>query len=113
MRRRARERPLVERLVGSLGRLLPRETRQRIFEPACNDLVREHLGSGEGPNGRWSLAFGATKLVLGSVCFGLLHVVFDRKRVKRFFVGLAVFAGIIVIVGTFLLRDWICQIARY
>ena len=113
MKPSSKERPLVERLMGSLGRLLPTEIRRRIFEPACNDLVREHLTAESGRRSSWSLALRTVILVLRSMCFGLVHAVFDRKRVKRLIVGLSVFVGIVAIVGIILLRDWIGQFARY
>lgn len=106
-------RRFAERLLVSLGRLLPGEVRRRIFEPAYYDLLREHMADGARKQTRWSLSLGAARLLIGSMGCGLAHVALNRRAIKRFLVGLTVFASLVTIVSAIFLRDWLGQVLRY
>ena len=107
------DRRFVERLIVSLGRLLPGEARRRIFEPAFYDMVREQLAADAKSYSRWSLVLRAMKLAFGSLGYGLTHISVNRRIVKRFLIGSAVVTALIAIVSAIILRDWISQIVRY
>ena len=107
------DRRFAERLLVSLGRLLPGEVRRRIFEPAYFDLLREHVADGARKQTRWSLSLGAARLLIGSMGCGLAHVALNRRTIKRFLVGAGVVTALIAIVSAILLRAWIGQFLSY
>lgn len=77
--------PDVQRTVARwlrLGRLLPREVRERVFEPAFYDVVRTWLQSGPGSRG---IPFGARALWTALRCgpIALPRAFFNHGRLTK------------------------------
>ncbi len=66
----------------ALGRLLPREIRERVFDPAFTDLMRAWLlrGSGAGAAPFW---LAAARTYLGCVPIAVPHFFVRRGRLTR------------------------------
>ena len=94
----------------SLGAVLPKEIRERIFEPACYDLLRERAGCGGDRRERWSYSLRAVNILLSSTWRGALLVLPKRRGVRKF-AKIAVLGGLAAaILMLILLRDWIMQL---
>lgn len=65
-----------------IGRILPRDVRERIFEPAFYDVVRVWLGE-RGARGRVPLGVRVLWTVLGCVRIALPGLVVSRGRLTR------------------------------
>lgn len=84
-----------------LGRLLPRDVRERIFEPAFADLLRAHLQSSE----RAALPFGVRAIAHYVRCLpiALPGLFYARGRVTRLgrvcLAGLSAVALVVVLVA--------------
>ena len=65
-----------DRVLRMMSRLLPRELRERVFEPALADLLASEAGASRTP--RWRLA----RLVLVLECFRLSipQLLWRRRR---------------------------------
>ena len=94
-----------------LGVLLPADVRRRLFEPAYYDLMREQLGSHPGDRAERRMAIRALTLFLASSWYGAQLMLLDRRRVARIVIGLFVVAAASSVILSFLLREWIFQIA--
>ncbi len=94
----------------ALGTVLPREIRERIFEPACYDLLRERASRDKDRRERWSYSLRAVNILLSSSWRGALLVLPKRRGVRKF-AKIAVFGGLAAaILMLILLRDWILQL---
>ena len=88
----------------SLGHLLPREVRERVYEPACYERLREVL-AGRSPS-RAGVGVYAIHVFLGTAGRNLPRIWFDGRRLSglgRVAIGLGVVA-----VGS-----WMVVMARY
>lgn len=67
----------------ALGRLLPRDVRERIFDPAFSDLVYTWLNSADGPR---RVAFGVKAMSTYVACFPIAipRLFVRRGRLTRF-----------------------------
>jgi len=82
-----------------LGRLLPAEVRERIFEPAFGDLLRSHLTTREGAASRVPFPVRVAATFLGCAGIALPRLVVRHGRLTRFArVGLSVVAVATVVV---------------
>lgn len=94
----------------SLGAVLPREIRERIFEPACYDLLRERASRDKDLREKWSYSLRAVNILVSSTWRGAL-LVLPRRRSFRRFAKIAVLGGFAaLILMLVLLRDWIMQL---
>ncbi len=94
----------------SLGAVLPREIRERIFEPACYDLLRERASRDNDRRERWSYSLRAVHILVSSTWRGALLVLPKRRSVRRL-AKIAVLGGLAAaILMLILLRDWIRQL---
>ncbi len=94
----------------SLGVVLPREIRERIFEPACYDLLRERVSRDRDRRRKWSDSLRAVNILVSSTWRGALLVLPKRRGVRKF-AKIAVWGGLAVaILMLILLRDWIRQL---
>ncbi len=76
-----------------LGRLLPAEIRERIFEPAFGDLLRSHLAPGRGARRTLPFPVHVAGTFLGCVGIALPHLIVRRGKLTRLArVGLSVVA---------------------
>ncbi len=89
---------------------MPREIRERIFEPACYDLLRERAGCGEDRRERWSYSLRAVNILVSSTWRGALLVLPKRRGIRKF-AKIAVLGGLAAaILMLIFLRDWILQL---
>ncbi len=106
------EQPVRQSRWFGIGSLLPAEVRQRLFEPAYYDLVREELAERKGARG-WPFGLRAVWLLLASSAQGVVFFLQDRQRRRKFAIGLAWTAGIITVIMALLLREWIGSLAAH
>ncbi len=95
-----------------LGRLLPREVRTRIFEPAYNDLLREWLASGEEAP-PWRFGVRALGILGGSAGVGVRRALLRRERIATVLKLVAGLVTLIAILLVVLLRDWIAYVVTH
>ncbi len=94
----------------ALGTVLPREIRERIFEPACYDLLRERVSRDKDRREKWSYSLRAVHILVSSTWRGALLVLPKRRSVRRL-AKIAVLGGLAAaILMLILLRDWILQL---
>ena len=94
----------------SLGAVLPREIRERIFEPACYDLLRERASRDKHRRERWTYSLRAVNILVSSTWRGALLVLPKRRGVRKF-AKIAVLGGLAAaILMLIFLRDWILQL---
>ena len=79
--------PVPERFAGidrwrALGRLLPRDVRERIFEPAFGDLVRSWLNTGRAAS-RLPFAMRAVGTYMGCVPIAIPRIFVRGGRLTR------------------------------
>lgn len=69
-----------ERWLGALGRLLPVRIRERVFEPACYDLVFEHL---RGHRSTHMLGPRIFAILVYVATANFPRVLFEKRRPSR------------------------------
>ena len=70
-----------ETLLGVFARVLPREFRERVFEPAVADLLLAEHAQAPGNPARWCARAG---LVGACLSVGLPRLIWSRGRPTRF-----------------------------
>ena len=95
----------------ALGALLPAEVRQRLFEPAYYDLVREELVKHKGERSAWAFGRRTGWLLLTSFCLGAVLLLRDRTRRRKLARGLALTALVATLIMAVLLHEWIGFVA--
>ena len=61
------------------GRFLPRQIRERVYEPACRDAYIEAAGEGRGESRPWTLI----GMALDSLRVGFPFLFIHRRRLTR------------------------------
>lgn len=91
-----------------IGRILPRDVRERIFEPAFYDVARAWLGDRDA---RGPVPFGVRVLwtMLGCVPIALPRLVVHRGRLTKLgrFAGLAAVGASILVTLLIVLRPYL------
>ena len=103
--------PINARRWSTLGRLLPREVRERIFEPALGDLTRGWLTDGKG---RGRVPFAARALATWAACIPIaIPRAFVRERRLTRLGQIVLWGSAIVVLVVFLLVNLAQEYATY
>jgi len=92
-----------------IGRLLPTEVRERVFEPAYEDLARAWLGEGAGGSGRLFGPRALSMLFLAAVVT-VPRLILDRRRILGFakvVVWSAIVTGSLLVIVLVALRPFL------
>lgn len=81
----------------ALGRLLPREIRERVFDPAFSDLLRTWV-KGRGSAGALPFGLHALGTFVGCVPIAVPRLFIDRGRLTRLGRVSLISVGLIVLV---------------